>query len=180
MSSVAGRGVRAVTAVPWVVTGVLLSALVAPSSAAAQEIEGTAEADELNGTQGDDTIAAYGGDDDVRGWGGDDLVLAGTGADTAHGGKGRDELRGGDGPDRLVGGINYDVLIGDEGDDELFGRGAGAHFGSAGDDTITIAYPRGERTKVRCGAGEDTAIFNEAYDDVDLKGCETVTIVSAG
>ena len=43
-----------------------------------------------------------------------------------------------------------------------------------------IAYPEGAGTRVHCGGGTDTLIFNEAYDGTSIIGCETVKIVSAG
>ena len=162
---------------PWVVAGVLLTALLTPPSALAQEIEGTSEADELNGTSDGDTIAAYGGDDDVRAWDGDDLVLAGTGDDTVYGGRGRDELRGGDGADRLVGGINRDLLRGGDGPDQLSGRGPGVLAGNAADDVLEIDYPAGARTKVRCGAGDDILYVNGDDEGMSVEGCETVSHV---
>jgi Ca2+-binding RTX toxin-like protein len=155
--------------------------LLSPFVAHAAEVEGGPGADELNGTAQADTIVGYRGADDIRGWDGNDLVLAGRGADTVHGGKGEDELRGGNGPDELIGGINTDVLIGDDGDDQLFGRGRGLYFGSMGNDVISIAYPAGASTEVRCGGGrKDVLIFNEPYDDVIIKGCESVEVISTG
>ena len=78
------------------------------------------------------------------------------------------------GADRLDGGQQWDALVGNDGDDRLFGRGAGVWFGNMGDDRIEIAYPDGAETRVRCGGGDDVLIFNEPYDDVSIKGCETV------
>jgi Ca2+-binding RTX toxin-like protein len=163
-----------------VVVGLIAMVLTTPLAAQAQEIEGTSGPDTIDGSPDGDTIATYGGDDYVRAYDGRDRVLAGRGDDTVYGGRGADELHGGDGTDHLVGGINVDVLVGGEGNDQLFGRGPGTHVGNTGDDHIEIAYPAGERTKVRCGGGDDVLIFNEPYDDVSIKGCETIEVVSAG
>ena len=167
---------RVRSAVVVAVAGVLMT----PLAAQAEDIEGTSGPDTIKGTADDDVIDASGGDDVVRALGGRDLVFGAKGDDTVRGGKGRDELRGGPGADRLDGGPQWDALVGNDGDDRMFGRGAGVWFGNLGDDRIEIAYPDGAETRVRCGGGTDTLIFNEPYDDVSIKGCETVKIVSAG
>ena len=155
--------------------------LMTPLVAHAKDIEGTSGPDEIKGTEQDDIVTAYAGDDRVRSFGGRDLVFGMKGDDKVNGGEGRDELRGGPGVDRLDGGAQWDVLVGNDGDDKLFGRGEGLWYGNMGDDRIVIAYPEGAETRVRCGGGdEDLLIFNEPYDDVSIKGCETVKIVSAG
>lgn len=158
----------------------LAGLLMTPLAAHADDIEGTSGSDDLKGTAQDDVIDASGGDDVVRARGGRDLAFGSKGEDELYGGKGRDELRGGPGVDRLDGGPQWDVLVGNDGGDRLFGRGAGMWFGNMGDDRIEIAYPDGADTTVRCGGGTDRLVFNEPYDDVRIKGCETIKVVSAG
>ena len=163
-----------------VLPAALTAVLLTPLAAQAEDIEGTAGPDTLKGTAHDDVIDADAGDDVVRALAGGDLAFGAKGDDRLYGGKGRDELRGGPGADRLDGGPQWDALVGNDGDDLLFGRGAGMWFGNMGDDRIVIAYPDGAETRVRCGGGTDRLVFNEPYDDVSIKGCETVKIVSAG
>jgi Ca2+-binding RTX toxin-like protein len=163
-----------------VVAGALAAVLTTPLVAHADDVDGSSGPDNLKGTADADTITAYGGDDVARGLAGGDLVFGGRGDDRLLGGKGRDELRGGEGADVLDGGHQWDALVGNDGADRLFGRGAGVWFGNMGDDRITIAYPDGAETRVRCGGGDDVLIFNEPYDDVSIKGCETVKVISAG
>ncbi len=116
----------------------------------------------------------------LKGGRGDNLVVGGAAADGLQGAKGNDRLKGKDGNDaldadrgrdRLAGGKDRDRLDGGGGPDVLIGGpGKDRHEGGPGSDTIKARD--GERDKVSCGSGRDTAIADKK-DRVD-RDCERV------
>jgi hypothetical protein len=158
-------------------------------------INGTAASEAIYGGAGDDTILAGGGDDDLDGGPGADLLSGGEGDDSvAYGGSASvdvsldlvandgaagerdnvgvdvEDVFAGDGDDKLVGSAGANTLDGGAGNDRITG-GAGADtlFGGEGDDFIDARD--GQRDRVECGPGNDTAKVDR-IDDVSTD-CET-------
>lgn len=185
------------TAVGVFAAGLLLVPLAGVAHA---DITGTNGDDRLRGNEnsntiyalaGNDTVAGfragdnlYGGDgnDTIRGGDGPDSVFGGNGRDTEFGGSGGDTMNGGDGNDTIYAGSGRDVVNGDEGDDEIFVKDREDYDGPgdvAGDEVhggggADAVYARdGERDRVACGAGADTAYldFEDQLLDTD---CERV------
>jgi RTX calcium-binding nonapeptide repeat (4 copies) len=113
---------------------------------------GTAQAKRIVGTTGPDRIAGTAKADVIKARGGDDRAKGRRGRDRVSGGRGADRLWGGGGTDRLSG-----------------GRGA---------DRLNAVDGRQDRA-VRGGPGKDVCRIDEA-DRASVKGCETVTIGTAG
>jgi Ca2+-binding RTX toxin-like protein len=136
-----------------VVVAVLASLMLTwAGPAQAKRILGTQGPDKIVGTAQADVIKARGGDDRAKGRRGRDRVSGGRGADRLWGGRGADRLWGGRGADRLRG-----------------GRGA---------DRLNAVDGRQDRV-VHGGPGKDVCRV-DAADQARVRGCETVTIGTAG
>jgi Ca2+-binding RTX toxin-like protein len=126
----------------------LVGVLLLSGVALAENIRGTFGSDDLTGTNQKDRIYGLGAADTLRGLAGNDDCYGGSGADT---------IRCGFGNDRIDGGFGLDDL-----------------FGGLGDDTILAAD--GQRDRVDCGLGTDTAYVDE-LDEV-AANCEEVFVAS--
>jgi hypothetical protein len=158
-------------------------------------INGTPAGEAIYGGAGDDTILAGGGDDDLDGGPGADLLSGGDGDDSvAYGGPASvdvsldgaandgaagerdnvgidvEDVFAGDGDDKIVGSARANTLDGGAGDDRITG-GAGADTLFGGDGADFIDSRDGERDRVECGPGVDTARIDRG-DDVS-SDCET-------
>jgi Ca2+-binding RTX toxin-like protein len=135
---------------------------------------GTNAANTLNGTGGNDTLSGLGGNDALNGLAGNDVLLGGAGADTLNGGDGNDTLTGGTGNDRVNGGngndtINYTVGDGADTIDGGADTDTLSIFGTARNETLTVAYNGASITSFNDGNSTSTVTGVEAIN-VDLLG----------
>jgi Ca2+-binding RTX toxin-like protein len=127
------------------------------TTAAHDNLTGSALADWMDGFAGNDTLDAGAGDDFLLGRNGDDRLLGGDGADILSGGAGRDSLFGGNHDDVMTGGADADQINGDAGNDVLMGGdGDDTLNGGAGNDLIV--GDRGNDTYI-ASAGADIYRF---------------------
>jgi Ca2+-binding RTX toxin-like protein len=150
---------------PGRITGVALQ-----GDEQADVMVGTERADRLRGRGGNDTISGLGSGDCLEGGKGHDDIFGGEGNDFIQGAEGNDDILGQGGNDRIQGNRGNDAIDGGDGNDVLSGGpGQDDISGGAGDDTIHAAD--GDRDRVDCGPGSDTA-FVDKRDQVT--NCETV------
>jgi Ca2+-binding RTX toxin-like protein len=148
-------------------------------------------ADVFNGDDDPNTIVATNGNDTIRGYAGADVITARKGNDTVKAGAGDDRVDAGQGADQVWGGGGNDVLdigtaddredraYGQAGDDTVYLRFTDDAWGGRGNDRFEAVYAaRG--MQIDCGAGVDRVIFNQPSPQVQLVGCEKVTVISAG
>ncbi|MBJ7469870.1 MAG: hypothetical protein JHD16_01145 [Solirubrobacteraceae bacterium] len=160
-------------------------------------LTGTEVGESIYGRAGDDLINAGGGDDELDGGPGSDTLRGGDGVDVvSYAGKAGveasingaaddgipgekdnigpdvEDLYGGDGDDKLTGSNGPNTIDGGPGADRVTGGpGADVLFGGDGDDVIDARD--GEVDRLECGAGNDTAIVDEA--DVVAADCENIS-----
>jgi len=171
-------------------TGAAVTVLAIAGPASAATVTGTPGNDTLIGTPSADVIKGLAGNDSAWGRRGADVMQGGTGNDKLSGMRGRDRISGGPAADHEYGGrgrdviddargASVDVLSGGPGADRIFANFRDIVVGGSGDDHIEFVYPSID-AQVSCGDGDDTVIFNQPHDGVELFNCEHVSIVSAG
>jgi hypothetical protein len=139
------------------------------------------EAQRVLGTDGPDLLTGLGrGPNQTEGLGGDDTINGAYGGDCLSGGAGDDLIRGGS---------QGDLIAGGPGDDELLGEGVSGGVLQAGNDTVVggpgedridagpgadrVLARDGERDRIDCGHGHDTA-WVDAVDRA--RNCERVHV----
>lgn len=139
--------------------------VLAPSSAGADDFDGTPGADAITGTPGSDTINGGAGGDHLSGAEGDDTVNGGDGSDVLNGGTGDDRVEGGSGNDNVEGDSGDDVLKGDEGGDLIVG-GSGADTLEGGTDDDSL-HGGTDDDMLLGGSGDDRLFGDDGDDSLD-------------
>jgi Ca2+-binding RTX toxin-like protein len=159
------------------------------------EIYGTVANDTIFAHDGNDDIYALRGNDSIVAHEGDDRIVGGRGDDDIHGAEGMDTANfyaspapitaslatneaTGEGDDfmtgieNLVGSRHNDMLTGSIGANTLNGLG-GKDSLSGGDGNDTINARDGNADGIiSCGAGSDTVIYDQFFDDPPGGDCE--------
>lgn len=136
-----------------------------PTSAGADDFNGTAGPDTITGTPDDDTINGGGGGDHLNGADGSDTVNGGDGSDVLNGGTGDDRVEGGSGDDNVEGDAGDDLLKGDDGGDLIIGgSGADTLEGGADDDSL---HGGSDDDTLLGGSGDDYVFGDDGGDSLD-------------
>lgn len=121
--------------------------------------------DFIIGDDGHDYYNTRGGNDFIDGNGGRDIIRAGSGDDVAIGGSGNDWIAGGRGNDTVLGDSGHDKIYGGRGNDIING-GNGNDWMAGGRGRDTFAFEN--------GSDDDTIIFRDGKDKIDLSGYEGI------